>query len=54
MFDIVGFVKQSIRVMNVASRPRQKDFEKIVMITGMGTILIGLVGVVLAFVFNLV
>ena len=54
MFDIMGFIKQSIRVMNVASRPRQKDFVKIVKITGIGAILVGLVGVILAFIFNLV
>ena len=54
MFDIIGFVKQSIRVMNVATRPRQKDFIKIVQITGLGTILVGLAGVILAFIFNLI
>ena len=54
MFDIVGFIKQSIRVMNVASRPRQKDFEKIVKITGIGAILIGLAGVILAYIFSLI
>ena len=54
MFDIVAFTKQSIRVMNVASRPRQKDFEKIVKITGIGSILIGLAGVILAYIFNLI
>ena len=54
MFDVIGFIKQSIRVMNVATRPRQKEFEKIVKITGIGMIIVGLVGVILSFVVNLV
>jgi len=54
MFDVIGFIKQSIRVMNVATRPRQKEFEKIVFITGLGVIIVGLVGVVLSFIFNLI
>lgn len=54
MVDIVGFIKQSIRVMNVASRPRQKEFEKIVTITAAGTIIIGIIGVILAFIFKLI
>ena len=54
MFDVVGFVRQSMRVMNVATRPRQKEFEKIVKITGIGMVIVGLVGVVLSFVVNLI
>ena len=52
MFDIMGFINQSRRVMNVASRPRQKDFEKIVKITALGIILVGLIGVILSFVLS--
>ena len=48
MFDIIGFLKQSQRVMNVATRPRQKEFEKIVKMTGIGIILIGLIGVIIS------
>ena len=54
MVDVVGFVKQSARVLNVATRPRQKEFEKIVEITGIGMILVGLIGVVIAFLFSVV
>jgi len=54
MYDVAGFVRQSVRVMNVASRPRQKDFDKIVKITGIGMIIVGLIGMVLSFVVNLV
>ena len=54
MFDVAGFIRQSIRVMNVAARPRQKEFEKIVQITGLGVILVGLFGMVLSVIFNLI
>jgi protein translocase SEC61 complex gamma subunit len=54
MFDIIAYIKQCVRVLNVASRPRQKEFEKIVEITGIGMIIVGLVGAVLAFLFALV
>ena len=53
MFDIRGFINQSVRVMNVATRPRQKEFEKIVKVTMMGVIIVGLVGVVISFLLSL-
>ena len=54
MFSITNYVRECIRVLNVASRPRRKDFEKIVQITGLGIILIGLIGVIISFVLSLV
>ena len=54
MFDIAGWIKQAMRVMNVATRPRQKEFERIIKITGIGMIAVGLIGVILSFVVNLV
>jgi len=54
MFDIRGFISQSRRVMNVASRPRQKEFEKIVKVTAIGMAIVGLVGVILSFVLSAV
>jgi len=48
MFDVIGFVKQCRRVMSVATRPRQKEFEKIIKTTGLGIILIGLIGVIIS------
>ena len=53
LLTIRTFVRESSRVMNVASRPRRKEFEKIVKITGLGIILIGLIGVVLSFLLSL-
>ncbi|MFA6327960.1 MAG: protein translocase SEC61 complex subunit gamma [Candidatus Micrarchaeia archaeon] len=52
--DIVGWVRQSMRVMNVATRPRQKEFERIIKVTGIGMIIVGLIGVVLSFLVNLI
>ena len=54
MFDVAGFARQCVRVMNVASLPKRKDFEKIVKITGLGMLLVGLIGVVLSFIFSLI
>ena len=54
MFDVAGWIKQSMRVMNVATRPRQKEFDRIVKVTGIGMIIVGLIGVILSFVVNLV
>lgn len=54
MFNAVNYVKECRRVMNVASRPRRRDFEQIVKITGLGIVLIGLIGVVLSFLLNLI
>ena len=54
MFNLLNYVRECRRVMNVASRPRRKDFEKIVKITGLGIVLVGLIGVVLSFLLNLI
>ena len=54
MFDIKGFINQSRRVMSVATLPRQKEFGKIVQTTAVGVIIIGLVGVILSVVLNVV
>ena len=53
MFDIRQYLREVMRVLNVASRPRRKEFEKIVNITGLGIIAVGLLGVILSFLLNL-
>ncbi|VVB99022.1 Protein translocase subunit SecE [uncultured archaeon] len=50
--DIGGFIRESIRVLNVATRPRQKEFMRIIKVTGLGIILVGLAGVILSLIFN--
>jgi protein translocase SEC61 complex gamma subunit len=54
MFDIRLYLRECIRVLHVASRPRRKEFEKIVYITGFGIVAVGLIGVVLSFLLNLI
>lgn len=51
--DIFLFLKECRRVLYVATRPRRKEFEKIVKITGLGIILVGLLGVVISFLVSL-
>jgi protein translocase SEC61 complex gamma subunit len=51
---IITFIKESMRVMNVATRPKQKEFERIVTVTGIGTIIVGLMGVLIMIVLNLI
>jgi protein transport protein SEC61 subunit gamma-like protein len=53
MFNIAQYIRECIRVLTVASRPRRKEFEKIVKITGLGIILIGLIGVIISFLLSL-
>jgi len=54
MFDIGGWIKQAMRVMNVATLPREKEFNRIIKITGIGMIAVGLIGVIISFIVNLV
>lgn len=54
MFSLADYIRECRRVMNVASRPRRRDFEQIVKITGLGIVLVGLIGVVLSFLLSLI
>lgn len=54
MFNIFAYIRESRRVLNVASRPRRKEFEQIVKITGLGTVLVGIIGTLLSFLLNLI
>lgn len=54
MFNVANYVRECIRVLNVASRPRRKDFEKIVKMTGIGIIIVGLIGVVISFILSFI
>ncbi|MCX8197588.1 MAG: protein translocase SEC61 complex subunit gamma [Candidatus Micrarchaeota archaeon] len=53
MLDVLHYARECIRVLNVASRPRKREFEKIVKITLLGIILIGLIGVLISFILSL-
>jgi len=52
--DVIAYLKECRRVLYVASRPRKKEFEQIVKTTCLGIALVGLIGVVLAILLNLV
>ncbi|MCX8195306.1 MAG: protein translocase SEC61 complex subunit gamma [Candidatus Micrarchaeota archaeon] len=52
--NIFIFFRECRRVLNVASRPKKKDFMQIIKVTGAGVVLIGLVGVILAFILGLI
>jgi protein translocase SEC61 complex gamma subunit len=51
---IKDFVRGSAHVFNVATRPRLKEFDRIVKVTGASMILIGLAGVAITFVMSFV
>jgi protein transport protein SEC61 subunit gamma-like protein len=51
--DVIAFLKECRRVLLVASRPRKKEFERIVKITGAGIIVIGLLGLLISFLVSL-
>ena len=54
VFTIRDFVSRSARVLAVATKPRRSEYEKIAKITAAGMVLIGIVGVVISFVFHLI
>jgi protein translocase SEC61 complex gamma subunit len=54
LFNILAYIRECRRVLNVASRPRRKEFEQIVKITGLGIVLVGIIGALLSFLLNLV
>ena len=53
MFDIFGFIRQSRRIFHTFYKPKMSEFKKIATITGMGIILIGIIGLIIWFLFGL-
>jgi protein transport protein SEC61 subunit gamma-like protein len=47
------FIQKSLRVLRVSYRPTHDEFYETIKVTGLGMILIGFVGFVIAFIFNL-
>ncbi len=45
-FDFNEFINSSMRIFNVSRKPSMQDFRMIAQITGLGIILIGLIGFV--------
>jgi len=54
MFDIVAFVKRSMRVLNVSHRPRKEEFWMIAKTVMLGMVLIGATGFAITIIFSLI
>lgn len=54
MFDLAEFLSRSMRVMSVFSRPKEKEFMKMAMVTGVGMVIMGAAGLVISIVFNII
>ncbi|MFH1587369.1 MAG: protein translocase SEC61 complex subunit gamma [Candidatus Diapherotrites archaeon] len=52
MFNIGEFIQSSRRVMIVSKKPDWNEFQTIAKITGLGIVLIALVGFIISFVFK--
>ena len=53
MFNLAEEIRKLVRVMQVASRPRLRDFERMAMVTGAGILFMGLIGLVISFILNI-
>lgn len=50
--DLVLEYRKMVRVLKVATRPRQKEFEQMAKVTMVGVIIMGLLGVIIAAIFS--
>ncbi|VVB58991.1 Protein translocase subunit SecE [Candidatus Anstonella stagnisolia] len=53
-FTIRDFISRSARVLAVATKPRRSEYEKIAKITAAGMVVVGVVGIIISFVFHLI
>lgn len=53
-FDLKSKLQDYLRVLKAAKKPNKKEFNKVLRITGMGTILIGIIGFVFYLIFSLI
>jgi len=53
MFNVAEEIRKLVRVMQVASRPRMRDFERMAMVTGAGIIVMGVIGLIISFILNI-
>lgn len=51
---VKNFIQRSIRVLRVSYRPTSEEFNMTAKITGLGMILIGVIGYLITFVFKIV
>ncbi len=50
--DITAEIRKMIRVLRVATRPRQKEFEHMAKVTAIGVIVMGAFGLIVAAIFS--
>lgn len=53
MLDIPGFLASAKRIFLLSRKPSWKDYQTMAKITGLGILVIGLIGFVVIFVFKL-
>lgn len=53
MFNLSEEIRKLSRVLQVASRPRLRDFERTAMVTGAGILFMGLVGLIISFILSI-
>lgn len=51
---LIGFVRQSIRVLRVSYQPKADEFNMTAKVTGLGLILIGVIGYVITIIFSFI
>lgn len=52
MFNLGDEWRKIERVLRVASRPRSRDFSRMARVTAVGVIAIGLIGLIISFIFH--
>ncbi len=53
MVNLQEEFRKTVRVLQVASRPRLRDFERMAAITAAGVVVMGIIGLVISFVLNI-
>ncbi|MFH1225541.1 MAG: protein translocase SEC61 complex subunit gamma [Candidatus Diapherotrites archaeon] len=53
MFDVSGFIDSTKRILTVSKKPDRKEYATMVKITGLGILLIAVVGFVVMLIFRL-
>ena len=52
--SILNFIKQCKRVLHVAKKPDKEEYTNVAKITGLGIIIIGVIGFVVKIIMNLI
>lgn len=53
MMNLAEEFRKLVRVMQVASRPRLRDFERMATVTGAGMVVMGIIGLIISFILNI-